>query len=40
MKLIVDGDSARDLKTAVIAPEDGKIFIRLQPYGGFSGTLE
>ncbi|MBE9519245.1 MAG: glycoside hydrolase family 97 catalytic domain-containing protein [Bacteroidetes bacterium] len=38
--LIVDGNGARDLQTASITPVDGKVSIRLQPYGGFTGSWE
>jgi len=40
IELIVDGDGARDLQTAVLTPAEGKITIRLQPYGGFTGRWE
>jgi len=40
IELIVDGDGARDLQTAVLTPAEGKIAIRLQPYGGFTGRWE
>jgi alpha-glucosidase len=38
--LIVDGNGARDLQSASLAPVDGKLNIRLQPYGGFTGSWE
>jgi hypothetical protein len=40
IELIVDGQNARDLQTTVLSPTDGKISIRLQPYGGFTGSWE
>jgi len=40
IEMIVDGDGPRDLQTAVLVPEDGKISIRLMPYGGFTGSWE
>ncbi len=40
MEMIVDGDGPRDLQTLVLAPTDGKISIRLMPYGGFTGSWE
>ena len=40
MELIVDGDGPRDLQTLVLTPVEGKISIRLMPYGGFSGSWE
>lgn len=40
IQLIVDGNGARDLQSSVVAPADGKISIRLQPYGGFTGSWE
>ena len=38
IEMIMDGDGVRDLQTAAITPIDGKISIRLQPYGGFTGS--
>jgi len=40
IELITDGQGPRDLRTTNVAPVDGKISIRLQPYGGFTGTWE
>ncbi|RLD87949.1 MAG: hypothetical protein DRJ29_17710 [Bacteroidetes bacterium] len=38
--LIIDGDGPRDLQSTEISPVDGKLNIRLQPYGGFTGSWE
>jgi len=38
--LIVDGEGNRDLHSTTIGPVDGKITIRLLPYGGFTGSWE
>ena len=40
IEMIVDGNGAKDLQSAGVAPLDGKITIRMQPYGGFSGSWE
>ena len=40
IEMVVDGDGARDLQSASITTADGKITIKLQPYGGFSGSWE
>ena len=37
--MIIDGNGARDLQTVSLAPEDGKVSIHLQPYGGFTGSF-
>ena len=38
IRLITDGDSARDLQEAQLEPVDGKLTLHLEPYGGFAGT--
>ena len=38
IQLIVDGGSPRDLQASRMMPDDGKISIQLQPYGGFAGS--
>jgi alpha-glucosidase len=40
IEMIVDGNGARDLQSASLAPVDGKVSIHLQPYGGFTGSWE
>lgn len=40
LELIVDGKGGRDLQTTLITPEEGQISLRLQPYGGFTGSWE
>jgi len=40
IEMIVDGNGAKDLQSAGVDPLDGKITIRMQPYGGFSGSWE
>jgi len=40
IEMIVDGNGAKDLQSAGVAPLDGKITIRMQSYGGFSGSWE
>ncbi len=40
IEMIIDGNGAQDMQSAAVAPVDGKISIRLQPYGGFTGTWE
>ena len=38
LEIIVDGNGPRDLQSAAITPIDGKISIKLHPYGGFTGS--
>jgi alpha-glucosidase len=38
IQVITDGSTARDLQMAELTPEEGKLTLHLEPYGGFAGT--
>ncbi|MEN8156846.1 MAG: glycoside hydrolase family 97 catalytic domain-containing protein [Bacteroidota bacterium] len=39
IRIITDGITERDLQLVEMTPENGKLTIRLKPYGGFAGSF-